>query len=178
MRSISIGSAPDPLQLQLHHLAGEQGAALERVAVQQGDQETGPERVTRAGCVLDLDGTCWDVADQVAVLGDQDSLFAHREDHDSGPHIVEHLDVLLGFVIPAEDAPGVVQRWPGDADVLVHLLEDVTCFLVVRPDPRAVVRVERHGSRESAKVEACTTRGAEKIMGDQGATHQNLRVTS
>src|SRR5215213_9663200 len=79
----------------------------------------------------------------MTVVGDQDALFTHREDDRLGSHLVKHLDVLLGFVLAAEDAAGVVKRRLGYVDVAVHLLKDAARLFVVRPDPGAVVRVER-----------------------------------
>src|SRR5918994_3374844 len=129
-------------QLPLGDLTGEEHGSFGRVAIEGGGEETRPEGVPCAGDVDDFDGPGWDMGGDPAVLRDQVALFAHGEHDGLGAEVVEHIDVLLGFVVGAEDPPGVVNGGLGHVDVAEGIADYFPGLLVVWPYPPAVVRVE------------------------------------
>src|SRR5688572_13375118 len=130
-------------QLPLHDLTGEEYRSFGRIAVEDSCEEACPESIPGTRDVHDLDGPGGDVGGDPAVLGDQVALFAHGEHDGLGAEVVEHIDELLGFVVGAEDPPGVVEGRLGHVDVAVGIADYFPGFLVVGPDPPAVVGVER-----------------------------------
>ena len=110
-------------QLPLDDLTGEEHGSFGRIAVEGGCEEARPEGVPGARNVDDLDGPGGDVGGDPAVFGDQVALFAHGEHDGLGAEVVEHIDVLLGFVVGAEDPPGVVDGGFGHVDVAVGIAD-------------------------------------------------------
>src|SRR5215212_10549309 len=92
-------------QLLFDDLTGEEHRAFRRVAVQGGDKKPGPEGIPGTRRIDDIYGTGRYVGCDPATLGDQIPLLAHGEDDGLSAEIVEHLDVLLGLVVRAEDTP-------------------------------------------------------------------------
>ena len=74
-----IGQGANRGQLALDDLAGEQSTVPGGMAIEQGDQETGPEGVAGAGGIHDLDGASRDMR-QLSPFGEEHTAGPHGED--------------------------------------------------------------------------------------------------
>ncbi len=110
-------------QLPLDDLTGKEHRVFGRAAIEGGCEEACQESIPGTCDVDDLDGPGGNVGGDTAVLGDEIALLAHGEHDGLGAEVVEHLDVLLGFVVGAEDPPGVGGGL-GHVDVAVGIADD------------------------------------------------------